>query len=63
MKCDPNPKPTSQSPGYANHLFCRQALSSWEQTTCGKSEESAMAAEASHIKYVNAAFPTRTLVA
>ncbi|XP_019751814.1 transcriptional activator Myb isoform X1 [Hippocampus comes] len=38
-------------------------LSSWEQTTCGKSEESAMAAEASHIKYVNAAFPTRTLVA
>ncbi|XP_077409556.1 transcriptional activator Myb isoform X1 [Vanacampus margaritifer] len=37
-------------------------LASWEQTTCGKSEESAMAAEASHIKYISA-FPSRTLVA
>ncbi|XP_061560563.1 transcriptional activator Myb isoform X2 [Phycodurus eques] len=37
-------------------------LSSWEQATCGKTEESVMAAEQSHIKYVNA-FPMRTLVA
>ncbi|KAM9779237.1 transcriptional activator Myb isoform X1 [Syngnathus typhle] len=36
-------------------------VNSWEQTTCGKSEESVLAAEASRIKYVNA-FPTRTLV-
>ncbi|XP_013874359.1 transcriptional activator Myb isoform X2 [Austrofundulus limnaeus] len=35
-------------------------LSSWEQTTCGKTEEHTMASEQSH-KYVNT-YPTRTLV-
>ncbi|XP_077366739.1 transcriptional activator Myb [Festucalex cinctus] len=48
--------------GHKSYLLPLPPLSSWEQTTCGKSEESAMAAEAGHIKYVTA-FPTRTLVA
>ncbi|XP_056284191.1 transcriptional activator Myb isoform X2 [Pseudoliparis swirei] len=35
-------------------------LSSWEQVTCGKTEEHALASEQSH-KYINT-YPTRTLV-
>ncbi|KAM9339343.1 LOW QUALITY PROTEIN: transcriptional activator Myb [Symphorus nematophorus] len=37
-----------------------QQLSSWEQATCGKTEEHVLASEQSH-KYINT-YPTRTLV-
>ncbi|XP_034756435.1 transcriptional activator Myb isoform X3 [Etheostoma cragini] len=37
-----------------------QQLSSWEQVTCGKTEEHVLASEQSH-KYINT-YPTRTLV-
>uniref|UniRef100_A0A7N8YAN3 Transcriptional activator Myb n=1 Tax=Mastacembelus armatus TaxID=205130 RepID=A0A7N8YAN3_9TELE len=37
-----------------------QQLSSWEQVTCGKTEENVLASEQSH-KYINT-YPTRTLV-
>ncbi|KAG7508441.1 transcriptional activator Myb isoform X2 [Solea senegalensis] len=37
-----------------------QQLSTWEQTTCGKTEEHALSSEQSH-KYINT-YPTRTLV-
>ncbi|KAM3861292.1 transcriptional activator Myb [Diretmus argenteus] len=37
-----------------------QQLSSWEQVTCGKTEEQVLASEQSH-KYINT-YPTRTLV-
>uniref|UniRef100_A0A3Q3MVV5 Transcriptional activator Myb n=1 Tax=Mastacembelus armatus TaxID=205130 RepID=A0A3Q3MVV5_9TELE len=38
----------------------QQQLSSWEQVTCGKTEENVLASEQSH-KYINT-YPTRTLV-
>ncbi|XP_061563040.1 transcriptional activator Myb isoform X2 [Cololabis saira] len=46
--------------GMTSPLQPQQQLSSWEQVTCGKTEEHLLASEQTH-KYINT-YPTRTLV-